>query len=128
MPAPTEFIQNAMLDSYFSLCLAELSDLERGLLSDKVRLVAASIAGDEEVLADILKGIDSRAMRSKLLTLILGFRHRTLMLGFNVVEQLLAKSSCGHATSLTIGQTKELIIRSDELFNAIIARSRLSLH
>lgn len=123
-----EFIKNAMLESYFSLNLTELSDTERQLISDKIDLVASSIAGVDGLLDEIVDRIRTRPLRSKLLTLILGFRHKAIMLGLGNIARRLSAVSTTPALPISLIQARDAVIRADRLIQDIIARSKLSFH
>jgi hypothetical protein len=122
------FIEDGLLDAFFSLYLSELSSSERMLLSGKIPLIAASVKGEQQILGGIVEGINSKTLRSKLITLIMCFRHKAIMAGFAAVEQAMIRSSASLAPELTMAQVKQLVARSDDLVNDIIFQSKLALH
>ncbi|WP_459460634.1 hypothetical protein [Rhizobium sp. No.120] len=126
--ASAEFIKNAVLESYFSLNLTELSFTERQLISDKIDLVASSIAGVDGLLDEIVDRTRTRPLRSKLLTLILGFRHKAIILGLGNINRRLSVASRTPALPISLVQARDAVIRADRLIQDIISQSKLSFH
>lgn len=117
-----------MLKAFFELGTSNLSGQEKMLLSRKLPMIAANIMGDDQIFAKIVEGIDSKTLRSKLITLVMSFSHSAMVAGFVVVEQNLLRSSTRRPPDLTLAQLKGLVKKADALVKDIISQSRLALH
>lgn len=123
-----EIIDNMMRDTHSCMKLSSLSDCERCLLLNKMRSISRMFEVSDTSASDFLDGVDSQIMRSKLITLIMGLRHRAIMIGYRNVSDILARPSNGQQGALSLDDVKRIVTQSEELVRKIIARNQFTVH
>lgn len=128
-----EFSANTLVPSlltsaYLDLRLTDLSDFERPVLFSKISLVADILEGNRELEKHIVDGIHTKAARSKLLMLLLGFKHKLILRGLEQLDVDLSEQRSDASRRRLRHLVNSWLNHADILIGRIVEHGQLALH